>query len=82
MHRMFRYRLYPSRQQENHLQRHLDICRDVHNALLDYCRHSLRLPSQYTLNKLLPALKQEHPEYADVHSQEKGNTAPGPFYRT
>ncbi len=69
MHRMFRYRLYPSRQQENHLQRHLDICRDVYNTLLDHCRHSPTLPSQYTLNKLLPALKQDNPEYADAHSQ-------------
>jgi len=69
MHRMFRYRLYPSRRQENHLQRHLDICKDVYNTLLDHCRHSPTLPSQYTLNMLLPALKHEHPEYADVYSQ-------------
>jgi putative transposase len=69
MHRMFKYRLYPSKQQENNLQRHLDICRDVHNALLRHCRHSSRLPSPYDLNKLLPAMKREHPEYADVHSQ-------------
>ncbi len=69
MHRMFKYRLYPSRQQENQLQRHLDHCKDVHNALLHHCRHSPRLPSQYTLNKLLPTLKQDNPEYASVHSQ-------------
>ena len=69
MHRMFRYRLYPSRRQENQLQHHLDLCKDIHNTLLDHCKRSLTLPSQYTLNKLLPALKQEYPEYADVHSQ-------------
>jgi putative transposase len=69
MHRMFKYRLYPSRRHENHLQRHLDICRDVYNTLLDHCRHSPTLPSQYTLNMLLPALKREHPEYSDVYSQ-------------
>jgi hypothetical protein len=68
MHRMFRYGLYPSKQQEKHLQRHLNHCKDVHNALLHHCRHSPTPPSQYTLNMLLPALKQEHPEYADVHS--------------
>jgi len=66
---MFRYRLYPSRRQENHLQRHLDHCKDVYNTLLDHCRRNPTLPSQYTLNMLLPALKQEHPEYADVYSQ-------------
>jgi len=59
MHRMFRYRLYPSRRQENHLQRHLDHCRDVYNTLLDYCRRNPTLLSQYTLSRLLPALKQE-----------------------
>ncbi len=69
MHQMYRYRLYPSRQQETHLQRHLDTFRDVHNALLDHCRHSPTPPSEYTFNKLLPALKQNNPEYADVHSQ-------------
>ena len=69
MHRMFKYRLYPRKQQENHLQRHLTLCKDVHNALLHHCRRNPTLPSQYTLNKLLPALKQEHPEYADVYSQ-------------
>ena len=69
MHRMFRYRLYTRKQQENQLQRHLDTCRDVHNALIHHCRHSPTLPSQYSLNMLLPALKQEHPEYASVHSQ-------------
>jgi hypothetical protein len=79
---MLKYRLYPSKQQENQLQRHLTLCKDIHNALLHHCRHSPRLPSQYTLNKLLPALKQEHLEYADVHSQEKDSSAPGPFYRT
>jgi len=72
---MYKYRLYPSKQQETQLQRHLDICKDVHNALLHHCRHSPRLPSQYTLNKLLPTLKQEHPEYADVHSQVLQNTS-------
>jgi putative transposase len=69
MHRMFKYRLYPSRQQENQLQRHLTLCKDVYNTLLHHYRHSPRLPSQYTLNKLLPALKQDNPEYASVHSQ-------------
>jgi len=69
MHRMYRYRLYPSRQQETQLQRHLDICRNVYNTLLHHCRHSPTPPSEYTLNKLLPALKQNNPEYADVHSQ-------------
>jgi putative transposase len=69
MHRMFKYRLYPRKQQENHLQRHLDICKDVHNALLHHCRRNPTPPSQYTLNKLLPILKQEHPECADVYSQ-------------
>ena len=69
MHRIFKYRLYPNKQQENHLQRHLTLCKDIHNTLLHHCRHSPTPPSQYTLNKLLPALKHEHPEYADVHSQ-------------
>jgi len=69
MHRMFKYRLYPSRPQENHLQRHLTHCKDVYNTLLHHCRRNPTLPSQYTLNMLLPALKHEHPEYADVHSQ-------------
>ena len=66
---MYRYRLYPSRRQETQLQRHLDHCKDVYNTLLDHCRRNPTLPSQYTLNMLLPALKQEHPEYADVYSQ-------------
>jgi putative transposase len=69
MHRMFRYRLYPNRQQETHLQRHLNHCKDVYNTLLHHCRHNPTMPSQYTLNKLLPALKQDNPEYADVYSQ-------------
>jgi len=66
---MFKYRLYPSRRHENHLKHHLDICKDVHNALLRHCRRNPTPPSQYALSMLLPALKHEHPEYADVYSQ-------------
>jgi putative transposase len=69
MHRMYKYRLYPRKQQETQLTRHLNICKDIHNTLLHHCRHSPTPPSQYTLNKLLPTLKQDNPEYADVHSQ-------------
>lgn len=72
-HRMFKYRLYPSKTQTKTLEEQLELCRIACNQLLDYCkqkyRETGRNPSQFELNKRLLAVKQLKPELSTIHSQ-------------
>ncbi len=70
---MFRYRLYPSKAQMKILEEQLELCRVTYNYLLGRCKQQYRekgtTPTQFDLNKLLPALKLLRPELSRVHSQ-------------
>lgn len=77
--KMFKYRLYPTKKQEQKLNDILEECRWLYNHLLErrktaYEQDGLSLTcfqQQYTF----PLLKQEHPSLNIVHSQVLQNVA-------
>src|SRR2546425_10569206 len=77
--KMFKYRIYPTKQQEKKLNDTLEECRWLYNHLLEmrktaYERDGISLTcfqQQYTF----PVLKQERPSLSGVHSQILQNVA-------
>jgi putative transposase len=67
----YRYRLYPSRAQEQKLLATLDSCRWLYNHFLEQLnrKENGKTPRRYELQATLPNLKQEHPELKQVHSK-------------
>jgi putative transposase len=69
----YRYRLYPTRSQDDRLDRVLSRCRDLYNAALYQRREAYRVSKigvSYCMQQNeLPALKREHPQFAEVGSQ-------------
>jgi putative transposase len=69
----FKYRLYPTKQQEQTLFWTLTRCRELYNAALQERRDAYRMAGVsigcYDQVNQLPAIKQERTEYADIHSQ-------------
>ncbi len=71
--RGYRYRLYPTAEQEVLITKHLGCCRFIYNWALArknvaYQSDGVSL-SAYDLHKRLPALKEEHPWLKEVNSQ-------------
>ena len=70
---MFKYRLNPSKSQTKTLEEQLELCRQTHNLLLDYCKRQYKEKSktstQYDLNNHLINLKRSRPECLMVYSQ-------------
>jgi len=70
---MFKYKLYPSKSQTNILEEQLELCRQAHNLLLDYCKQQYqetgKNPTQFDLNNLLITIKRLRPELSLVFSQ-------------
>jgi putative transposase len=71
--RAYKYRLYPTKQQETCLQEVLDRCRELYNAALQERRDAYRMAHvsiRYNQQAAqLPEIKEIRPEYADIHSQ-------------
>ena len=69
----FKYRLYPTHAQERALLWTLTRCRELYNAALQERRDAYRMAGTsircYEQITQLPAIKEERPEYADIHSQ-------------
>jgi putative transposase len=69
----FKYRLYPTRAQAQALLWTLTRCRELYNAALQERRDAYRVAGisirWYDQINQLPAIKQERPAYADIHSQ-------------
>jgi len=63
-----KYRLYPSKNQEKELERHIDICRQLYNHLLEQVKNDPFL-SKTEQQNTLPGLKKEWPELNDVYSK-------------
>lgn len=71
--RTIRYRLYPNREQEATLNRHLAMCRNLYNAALEqrifaYRRRGISL-SVYDQGKEIKNLRAADPEWAAMSSQ-------------
>lgn len=73
MERAYKFRLYPTREQEATMDRTLGLCRRLYNACLEQrrtaWRQSRRSVQRFDQQAELPALKEAFPEYLSVHSQ-------------
>jgi putative transposase len=69
----FKYRLYPTKQQEQVLFKTLALCRELYNASLEERKEAYRMSKvSITYNQQahqLPEMKELRPEYQDIHSQ-------------
>ena len=69
----YRYRLYPSKEQEEILSNWLEVCRQVWNWALQIRKTAYEekrpFPTYIDLLKLLASQKKERPQWATVHSQ-------------
>lgn len=70
----YKFRLYPSRQQEQKLLWTLNKCRFVYNQMLAGLNEQKK-PNKYELKRQLPLLKEKYPELRDVYSQVLQNEA-------
>lgn len=68
MQKTYKFRLYPSKDQEQVLLQTLEYCRYVYNTLLEWLNKQDK-PNRYELQNRLPLLKQEHPELKQVYSK-------------
>src|SRR5258708_2385477 len=73
MHKAYKYRLYPNKEQAEKLQWVLDRCRELYNAALQerrdawrMCEVSIRYNQQ---SAQLPEIKEIREEYKDIYSQ-------------
>jgi transposase len=69
----FKYRLYPTKQQEQILLTTLNLCRELYNASLEERKEAYRM-SKVTITynqqaNQLPDIKELRPEYDDIYSQ-------------
>ena len=68
----YRFRIYPTDSQVTALNSALELCRDLHNAMLQqriYAFRSGRRVSYNSQQDELPELKNAFPEYRSIHSQ-------------
>ena len=69
----FKYRLRPTKKQENILLAHIDQCRILYNQLLcarvQAWKNENKSLSQYDQTNTLPMLKQQHADFKQVYSQ-------------
>jgi len=72
MRRAFKYRLYPTRDQERQLREWLGLCRELYNAALEERRDARKqgVSVKYAdQSRQLPEIKRLRPECARIHSQ-------------
>ena len=69
----YKFRLYPTRKQQERLQWTLDRARELYNAALQERRDAYRMVGKaityYDQANQLPEIKQDREEYQDIHSQ-------------
>jgi len=68
MQRAYKFRLYPTKENEQKLLWTLDRCRFVYNQMLDGLNKQGK-PNRYELQATLPKLKQQYSELKDIHSK-------------
>lgn len=66
--KLYKFRLYPTKEQEEGLLWTLDRCRFVYNQMLEGLNGQEK-PNRLELQSRLPILKEEHPELKSVHSK-------------
>ena len=69
MEKTYKYRLYPTKEQEKKLFIVLSLCKGVYNFFLSKWNETDKIPSRYTLQAMLPTIKNEKPELNEVNSK-------------
>jgi len=69
MQKAYKFRLYPTKEQEKKLFTILNLCKWVYNFFLSKWNESDKIPSCYTLQATLPTLKDENPDLKKVNSK-------------
>jgi putative transposase len=73
MRKAYKFRLSPTKKQEENLFRTLARCRELYNAALSERKDAYRMAgksiSYYEQKRDLPEIKEIRPEYNDIHSQ-------------
>jgi len=64
-----KFRLYPTKEQEEKLLFILEQCRWLHNKLLSIINESKKTPSKRKVQSMLPKLKEERPELKEVNAK-------------
>jgi len=64
-----KFRLYPTKEQEEKLLFILEQCRWLYNKLLSIINESKKTPPQREVQSLLPKLKEERPELKEVNAK-------------
>jgi len=65
----YKFRLYPTEDQEKRMLETLEICRQTYNYFLSKIKESDKIPSRLELQSELPKLKKEKPELNKVYSK-------------
>ena len=65
----YKFRLYPTKEDEKKLLSVLEICRLLYNSFLTIWNDSEKIPSRYKLQAMLPAMKEEHEGMKKVNSK-------------
>jgi putative transposase len=68
MQKTYKFRLYPTKENEALLSQTLEHCRLFYNYLLSQLKKQKK-PDRYELQNLLPDLKKQHPELNEVYSK-------------
>ena len=77
--RMFKFRVYPSKEQQNKIDNTIEVCRRTYNELRDYRIETYEQThkglGKYDLNGCMMHMKSERPQMVDVHSHVLQNTS-------
>jgi len=65
----YKFRLYPTNEQEEKLLFISEQCRWLYNKLLSIINESKKIPPKRKMQSLLPKLKEEHPELKEVNAK-------------
>jgi len=73
LYRTYKFRLYPTPEQEEILHYHFKLCRDFYNILIENLsiikEETGRVPSEFDTNRAIPELKKENPELQNLYSK-------------
>lgn len=69
MQMVYKFRLYPTSEQEQSMLFVIEVCRWVYNHFLSIWNSVSKIPSRYDLQATLPELKKDHPDLKKVNSK-------------
>lgn len=69
MQMVYKFRLYPTSEQEQSLLFVMEVCRWIYNHFLSIWNGVTKIPSRYDLQATLPELKKDHPHLKKVNSK-------------